>query len=212
MTRRTANTFFSPVERELIRQAIVRAEAGTSGEIVPLVVDRSDDYRDAVLAASVVLAGLLALLLMIALHHDSIWWFIPLLVLLVFPCRYMVQRKPFLVLPFVSKKRIEQVVCDRALRSFYSAGLHRTRRETGVLIYLSLFEHKVWILGDRGIHERIGQDQWQGMIDQLVTGIRQGTATAALCKVIADCGTLLRIHFPETGDAINELQDEVLTL
>jgi putative membrane protein len=152
------------------------------------------------------------LLLLIFGHHDSIWWYLPLVVLFFVPLRYLVGRMPYLALAFISRRRFEQAVRDRAVRSFYEQGLYRTRAATGVLIFISLFERRVWILGDRGINARIAPEQWQGMVDQLIAGIRQGTASAALCAVILSCGQLLKQHFPDQGSEQNELQDDLITL
>lgn len=212
MKRDRATTFFTPAETEAIRQAVAAAEVGTIGEIVPLVVDRSDDYREALLAAALLLAALLALLVLILVHHDSIWWYLPLVTLFFVPLRYLVGRMPYLALAFISRRRFAQAVRDRAVRSFYEQGLYRTRAATGVLIFISLFERRVWILGDRGINARIAPEQWQGMVDQLVAGIRQGSAPAALCAVIQACGQLLQQHFPDQGNDQNELPDDLLAL
>jgi putative membrane protein len=133
-------------------------------------------------------------------------------VLFFVPLRYLVGRMPYLALAFISRRRFEQAVRDRAVRSFYEQGLYRTRAATGVLIFVSLFERRVWILGDRGINERIAPEQWQGMVDQLIAGIRQGTAPAALCAVINSCGQLLQQHFPDQGNDQNELQNDLIAL
>jgi putative membrane protein len=144
--------------------------------------------------------------------HDSVWYYLPVAAVLFFPVYSLVKRLPFLSLPFISRTRLTQAVRDRALRAFYEQGLHRTAHATGVLIFISLFERRVWILGDRGINERIAQQEWDAMIEQLVTGIGQQQITAALCAVIGRCGVLLRTHFPPQSADANELSDDVILL
>lgn len=211
MNRHAAKTFFSPAEQEQIRNAIVSAESGTSGEIVPMVVDRSDDYREAELAAALALASLVALPVLLYFHHDTIWWFLPVTMLLLIPMFYCVRHMPFLLLPFISRRRAGQAVRERALRSFCEHGLHRTQGETGVLIYISLLERRVWILGDRGINARIAPTAWQEMVEQVVAGIRNGNPAQALCTVIHSCGELLKVHFPVAADDVNELRNDLVT-
>ena len=96
------------------------------------------------------------------------------------------------------------------MRAFYEKGLYRTRHETGILVFISIFERKVWILGDRGINARIPAESWQQLVQSLTAGIREGHACEALCSVIARCGEELARHFPRESDDRNELQDEIL--
>jgi putative membrane protein len=97
------------------------------------------------------------------------------------------------------------------VRAFYEKGLYRTRHETGILIFISLIEHKVWILGDRGINERIDSHFWQNLASRLTQGLREGKSCEALCCVISGCGAELSRHFPRRADDLNELRDEILT-
>ena len=97
------------------------------------------------------------------------------------------------------------------MRAFYEKGLYRTINETGVLIFISLLEHKIWILGDRGINEKIRSESWQDLAATLATGIRQGNACESLCEVISSCGNELARHFPQKlGLDVNELADDII--
>jgi len=131
--------------------------------------------------------------------------------LLYFPMFALLRAVPRLKLSFVSSVRQAEAVRERALRAFYEKGLYRTREETGILIFISLLEHKVWILGDRGIDRKIPPGSWQSLADKLAVGIRSGQAADALCRVIGACGDELSRHFPRRGDDRNELPDDVIT-
>jgi putative membrane protein len=206
-----AADFFTPGERERIRLAVASAEHGTSGEIATMVVARSDSYREAITLGSVLGAGFVALIVAVASHHVTIWTYVPLTLLLYFPCRLLVSRVAALQRPFITGRRIDESVRERAVRAFYEKGLYRTRQETGILIFISLFERKVWILGDRGINARIAPESWQRLAATLSAGIRDGRGCDALCEVIASCGEELSRHFPRGSDDTNELADELLT-
>jgi len=206
-----AADFFSIPEREQIRQAVHTAESSTTGEIATMVVDESDPYRDTVVLGAVMLAGFLALVASVLLDHITIWFYIPLVFALYFPCYILFARMPVLKRPLLSRQRISQTVRERALRAFYEKGLYRTRDATGILIFISLLERKVWILGDRGINSKITPDSWQGLALELSEGLREGSACAALCRVIDTCGVLLAEHFPPKADDANELSDEMAT-
>lgn len=206
-----ADDFFTHEERERIRAAVAESERLTSGEIATMVVDASDSYREAEILGAVLLSGLLSLIVAVAVHHVTIWSYIPLVVLLYFPCRQLFRFVPRLKLPFAGRRRLVETVRERAVRAFYEKGLYRTQGETGILIFISLLEHKVWILGDRGINEKIQPDFWRKLASELAGGLRQGRACDALVAVIAACGIELAAHFPPRSDDVNELRDEILT-
>ncbi len=205
-----ARQLFTSAEEERIRAAVAAAEARTAGEIATMVVDASDRYREGEARGAVFLAGALALLIAVATRHVSIWFYIPVSFLLGFPCHLLFRGAPRLILPFVSRRRVIAAVRERAIRAFYEKGLYRTREETGILIFISLLERTVWILGDRGIDQRIPPETWQGLAGDLSSGIRAGQAAPALCAVIDRCGELLQCHFPRRSDDVNELSDNVL--
>jgi len=210
MKKISAEDFFTPAEREQIRLAVATAEKTTSGEIATMVVARSDSYREALLLTSVFGSSLLALIIAILSHHVTIWSYLPLAAVLFFPLQMLVRRIPSLQKPFITASRLHEAVQERAIRAFYEKGLFRTRDETGILIFISLFEHKVWILGDRGINAKIPADSWQKLVHLLATGLKEGRAADALCEVVTHCGKELALHFPRKDDDTNELQDEIL--
>jgi putative membrane protein len=203
--------FFSDAEKEMIRRAVADAETRSTGEIATMVVPESDRYREAEQLGSLLVASLVAVIAAVILHHVTIWTYIPLLCLLYFPTVALFRSFPRLKLSFVGPRRQTEAVRDRALRAFFEKGLYRTREETGILIFISTLERKVWILGDRGINERIPPGSWQALAGELAAGIRSGRAVDALCRAIDACGGVLASHFPPRADDRNELPDEILT-
>jgi len=207
----TAGRFFNAAQKEAIRQAVADAESRTSGEIATMVVDESDRYMEAENLGGVLVAGVVAAAIAIPFHHVTIWSYIPLVCLLFFPVRFLLRRYPRLKLSFVGTRRQAEAVRLRAVAAFYEKGMHRTTEETGILIFISLLERKVWILGDRGIDLKISPESWQALARQLAAGLRSGEAKEALCQVIDACGTELARHFPRRSDDRNELSDDLIT-
>lgn len=172
-----------------------------------MVVPQSDDYREAAAQAATIIAAALALALALIIHDTSVWLFLPAAFVLYFPILTTVRRLALLKLAFTPAGRVQEAVRLRALQAFYEKGLHRTRDENGILIFISLLEHKVWILGDRGINAVIPPERWVSLTTALSSGIRQGQLTEALVGVIAEIGDVLRQHFPSRHDDVNELPD-----
>jgi putative membrane protein len=205
-----AQTFFTDSEKLRIRESVRAVEKGTSGEIATMVVDQSDGYLEAEVLGGILLSGLVALIISIAVQHVTIWTFVPIVCVLYFPSRLLFMRFPRLKIPFVNKKRMMHAVRERALRAFYEKGLYRTRDENGILIFISILERKVWILGDRGVNVKIPPETWQAHANEISQGIREGRPCDALCKVIESCGRVLEEHFPRKEDDTNELPDELI--
>jgi putative membrane protein len=107
--------------------------------------------------------------------------------------------------------RIEAAVRQGAVQAFHEKGLYRTRKNTGVLFFISLLEHKVWVLADKGIYEKIDQETLNRFAQAVSQGIREGRACDALCQAIKDAGEILAKHFPLTPGDTNELPDRVMT-
>lgn len=117
---------------------------------------------------------------------------------------------PALTINLLSRERIEQKVRDRALTIFYEKGLHRTRDNTGVLIFISVMEKRVWILADRGIYEKIEQTTLDDFARLLSRGIKEGRSCDALCETIEGIGKILSIYFPIKHDDSNEISNNVI--
>lgn len=205
-----AKDFFSRAEKERIRQAVEAAEKTTSGEIAVAFVHESDRYREAELLGALCLSALVALVLSIVLHHITIWFYIPVTAVLFIPSLYLFRRVPHLKLAFLPHKRVHEAVRERAVYTFFQRGVHNTTEQTGILIFISLLERKVWILGDRGIHGKIRSDFWRGVARELAEGIKERRTMEALCGAIQKCGSELTRHFPGRPEGQNQVKDDIV--
>jgi putative membrane protein len=206
-----ARTFFREPERQRIEEAIRSVECCTIGEVAVVVAESSNHYLEAEVLGSIFLSSFASLLLTMSFFHTSLWSYIPFSILFFFPFRVLLSKIPVVKLSLVGKKRKEAAVREGALKAFYERGLYKTRQNTGVLFYLSLLEHKVWVLADKGIYEKIDQDALNAFALNVSQGIREGHACDALCQAIRDAGKVLAVHFPIARHDTNELSDTVIT-
>ena len=176
-----------------------------------MVVESSDPYIDAEVIGGISLGSIIALIFTEFFFHTSLWFYIPLSFLFFFPSKYLFQKVPVMKTAFIGLKRKELTVMQRAIRAFYEKGLYKTKKNTGVLFFLSLFERKVWVLADTGINEKIDQATLNKFANIVSQGIKDGKACEALCAAIREAGELLEKHFPITPGDIDELPDEVMT-
>ncbi|MBI4683702.1 MAG: hypothetical protein HY755_00705 [Nitrospirae bacterium] len=206
-----AERFFTEKEKDAIKEATRLAESRTIGEIAVMVVDSSDNYLDAEIIGGILLGSLLALILTVTYFHLSVWFYVPMSFIFFFPFRFLFKKAPALKSAFIGIKRKEDAVRLRAIRAFYEKGLYKTKKNTGVLFFISLIEHKVWVLADKGIYEKIEQETLNKFAGNISQGIKEGRACDALCENIKEAGGLLAKHFPITKGDIDELPDGVIT-
>ncbi len=206
-----ADKFFTEEERKHIKETTKNVESGTIGELAVMVVDSSDRYIEAEIIGGVLLGSLLSLIATISYFHSSIWAYIPLSFIFFFLSRFIFKKVPVLKTVFIGIKRKEDTVKQRAVRAFYEKGLYKTKKNTGVLFFLSLLERKVWVLADKGIYEKIEQETLNKLAKNVSQGIRDGRACDALCEAMKEAGGLLAGHFPVTPGDIDELSDDVMT-
>jgi putative membrane protein len=206
-----ADKFFTEEEKKQIKETTQDIESRTIGEVAVMVVDSSDRYVEAEITGGVLIGSLLSLIVTISYFHSSIWPYIPLSFIFFFPCRVIFKKVPVFKTAFTGVRRMTNAVRLRAVRAFYEKGLYKTKKNTGVLFFLSLLEKKVWVLADKGIYEKIEQETLNKFARIVSQGIKDGRACDALCESMKEAGELLSRYFPITPDDIDELPDEVMT-
>jgi uncharacterized membrane protein len=98
---------------------------------------------------------------------------------------------------------------ERAKRRFELLGMTRTALRNGVLIYIAPKLRRFQILGDKGIHEKCGDNFWKETAAEIESHFRKGDFTEGIVRGIAKVGAVLAAHFPRSADDVNELPDEV---
>lgn len=210
------DSFLTESDRERIREAVKEAETKTSGEIVPMVVSSSYHYpvSDILGAAAVSFPLSVVLTYMICsmlwMGDQNMWLFIGLFSVFFLLSHVLIKQIPSLKRLFVSKREIEEEVEEAAVTAFFREGLYRTRDETGILLFISVFERKVWVLADRGIDTKVGHDAWVDIVSHIIEGIRKKRQADAICEAVAMVGDLLSRHFPIKDDDTNELKNLIV--
>jgi len=100
-------------------------------------------------------------------------------------------------------------VLSRAQHVFRRLGMHKTAERHGVLVYLAVEERRLAVVGDEGIHGRVGDRHWNRVRDLMVEKLRENAPRPALERAIEELGQALAVHYPRRPDDRNELSDEV---
>ena len=99
----------------------------------------------------------------------------------------------------------------RASQAFLSEEVFNTANRTGILLFISHFENRVEVIGDKGINQCVEQSDWNNIVTDMVKGIKQGRLTDGIVSGILDAGELLAkagVYKPENP---NELFDGLRT-
>jgi putative membrane protein len=201
---------FSESETVRIKEAVKQAESETSGEIVPYVVEMSDSYEVAEWRAGV-LCGVLAIGIVAVFRKLTTVWlpfdFVEMAFIAMIASAagaLLTHFVLFLQRLFAGKHLMELRVHQRATEAFVAEEVFTTRERTGIL----MLERKVVVLGDSGINAKVLQDDWNGIVQLIVAGIRKGKPADGLVDAIRECGRLLEKHgIMRRPDDKNELPD-----
>jgi len=217
-------------DRQKVSAAIAAAEANSNGEIVAVTTPISDPYHDVGLHWAVV--PLFAVLAWAAWRPSALeWWYDFLLggwgsdptmsqlltLLMVFAAlkftvallilKWMPLR--LALTPGATKSRR---VRRRALAIFKSAAERRTTGRTGILIYLSMAEHRAEIIGDEAITKVTTPETWGEAMAALLVEVKAGRVGEGIVAAIEQVGVVLAEHFPRSSADINEIPDKLIEL
>lgn len=206
------NAIFVPEALARLKTRVEEAEKKTSGEIVPLIVPRSMGLNP-VRATVILICTLFGWVCVIAenlvspfaLPASWVMWTLTLSMFVGFVLSLVPQVLRFVQGPF----RLARRTHEAALAAFVREGVSATEERSGVLIFVSLFEKRVEIIADRGIHEKVGAEVWKRISDEIALGFKDHEPLKALENAIDRVGELLATHFPISASDRNELSDDV---
>lgn len=213
-----------------VSAAIAAAEATSDAEIVAVATPLSDAYHDVALHWAVaVMIGTIAIF---AWQPDLLhFWFDLLLggwrpepglgelltLLLVLAVakftavllllKYMPLR--LTLTPAATKTRR---VRRRAIAMFKAAAERRTVGRNGVLIYLSMGEHRAEIIADRAIVEVTDEGVWGEAMAALVEEVKAGRPGDGIVAAVQGVGEVCARHFPKSEGNPNEVPDKLIEL
>jgi len=99
---------------------------------------------------------------------------------------------------------------DRAQEIFLSLGMEKTKQHNGVLLYVALKDRQFAILGDKGIHDKVGDHFWQKEAHLLKVHFSQQRVVEGMEECIKEIGESLHTYFPYASGDENELPDDII--
>lgn len=200
----------SESDRSRIAAAIMTAEQHTSGEIVAIITPNSSSYLHVPF-----LWGALAALVVPWPFVLFTWWpiqHIYLLQIAVFAALALILLWPPLRLALVPRSVRHRRAHRRAVEQFLAQNMHTTAGRTGVLIFVSMAERYAEILADAGIHKRVAESEWQGIVDDLTKAMAEGRPGDGFVAAIEAVGKRLAQHFPPGSHDPHALPNHLIML
>jgi putative membrane protein len=220
----------SEADHDRVTAAVAAAEEHTSGEIVTVIAAQSNDYDDVALVWASVIAFLA--MSIVALFPDfyqglyyritggwgheltsNQWlgtviaigvlkWIGVWLVLLWRPLRLWLTPRAILAAR----------VRARAIDLFKVGTEAKTLGRTGILLYVSLREHRADIVADEAIAAKVAPEVWGDAMAALIDLVRKGQPGEGMAEAVRQMGVVLAAHFPRGSENPNELPDRLIEL
>lgn len=223
-------TGISAADHARVSAAVAEAERMTDGEIVTVTTELSDRYHDVALHWS--LFVLIATIGIFAAFPGLLhFWFETLLggwrpeptlgelltLLLVlavakFTAALLILNYMPLRLALTPRATKARRVRRRAIEIFKAGTKQRTVGHTGILIYLSMGEHRAEIIGDQAITSVTSPDTWAEAMAALLVEAKKGRYADGIIAAVAKVGLVLAEHFPKSQDNPNEIADRLIEL
>ncbi|NVE93557.1 TPM domain-containing protein [Altererythrobacter lutimaris] len=220
-------------QHKIVSDAVAAAELKTSGEIVTVLADRSDGYTDVALVWAVTVSfTVMSLFALFPQSFMSLWdtlvigpifggwaheWTTGQLAsmtiglgLISFALTWAVQLWQPLKFALIPSPVKTARAHDAAITHFKVGAERRTHGRTGVLLYLSMREHRAEIVADEPIAEKVNAEVWGQAMADMLEHIRRGEIAEGLAAGARDVGEVLSEQFPREEDDQNELPDRLI--
>ncbi len=198
---------------ERIETAIAEAESHTSGEIVPILVRRSSTVGHVPLVSFTLLL-LCVFLFDLPAHLAELggpsWVWLGACWLFAGGLALGLSRLDAVERLLTPRPDQMQQVDQRAEIEFYELEMSQTQNRTGILLFVSLMEHRAVVLADHSIAEKLDAEIWQELVALMIQGVKRGDLAEGMAQAIQRCGELLSPHFPIADDDTNELRDHLV--
>jgi len=100
----------------------------------------------------------------------------------------------------------------RAVELFRASCELKTRGRTGVLLYLSIAEHRAEIVADKAIADQVDGAVWGEAMAELVDEVKAGRPGQGMALAVERIGAVLAEILPPAADNPDELPNRLIEL
>lgn len=205
------NKYISANEVQKLEHQVADIESQCDVEIVPVVVRSSSEY-----AQTRITLALISIIIFLEAYNllNIQWSWDGKLNAIIFAATFAVVT--FGLVPLLAKNGWVQMVLThrfveaeqcwkRAEVEFYSGRVSKTKKDNGILIYISMLEHRVIVRCDKSINDKIDGSLWAEVVKQIISGTRRKKMADGLSEALNTMRGLLITHFPLRDSKENEI-------
>jgi putative membrane protein len=219
-----ASTLFTEADHRRVTEAVARAEARSSAEIVPVIASSSGRYDRAEDMAGLWFGFIsLGVGWWLLQGVELSEWGVPQPRLGLMPVMglmlggwllgvVLAHLSGTLRLLFTPRREQREEVERAARQAFFDRRIHHTEGSSGLLVYVSMLERMAVVLADAQVLEKLGQPKVDALCASLVSELKKGRYTDALCNTIDEAGAALAEALPAQAQNRNELADALVVV
>jgi len=201
--------FFSEDFKNNLYETIEDIENNSLVEIVGIVRQQSEKYRDVgLLFAAITTAILYTVLIIIPATINPYLIYLSTIVFYLIAYFGIMAAPSFLRL-FVCSKRKNKAVELMSRAVFQKGGIRHTQEKIGVLFFVSILEKKVKIIADRGAEMSVPLEEWEKIQAQFDKTFDSSDAQNNFLKSLTSTKEIFSKYIPPVEDDINELPDNL---
>ncbi|MEO6708510.1 MAG: hypothetical protein ABI054_06460 [Planctomycetota bacterium] len=197
-------------DQERVRVAIREIEDATSGDIVPLVVERSDPQTHTLLLAGASLALLGNLMLLGWLPQQGFLALGAAEIALFTLCLGVAALCPDLRRWFLTRRRADATAGEQALIEMARLAQNKDSPPL-VLLFVSLLEHRVIVLANAAAAGTVAPESWPKAVEAVLEGVRSGRLAEGIAAGVQACAAEMKLAFPHAGPRENSFADRAIT-
>jgi len=112
---------------------------------------------------------------------------------------------------FIEAKNPLMDPLERAAVIFEKLKMYETENRNAVLLYIAHKHKELALFGDKGIHEKLGDEYWHNEVQMMLTHFKKNELLEGIIYCINDIGEALHEKFPFIpGEDKNELSDDII--
>ncbi len=202
-------------KRKFIEDAVQKAEAKTSAEIVPVIIGRSSTVDH--------VFPLIFLFLIACLFVSPLWTYFDefwggaylergLAFLGTLAVSYGLSKIPLVQRWCLSKADMQRQVELRSIAEFAARVSGRTKDQSGLIIVLSLLERRSFLYAEEGINKHFPEGTWDTLLQGLSQRAHKDGIEVAFAQTLNELCDMLSVHFPFQADDKNEISNQLVLL
>lgn len=184
------------IQRQAISSLIAEIETKTEAEVAPFITYCSDKYEQVNFRWLLIFIGIFVL--------DHFFVFIPLnpyMTVGIFSAFFLMVIKFDLTKKLMLRREEMNIeVGEKASQIFMDLGIHRLSKRNGILVFASIFEHKLIIIADESVKKYLNHADFSDLANYFSESMKSKKFADSYLDLISELGKKLISKYPRTTE------------